>query len=55
MPISVTMPVRWVVRISAFEGLVIMAFCSPMMKHSSITVAGTNSHWCCPRVAADQA
>ncbi|MNT56706.1 hypothetical protein D3C72_1940290 [compost metagenome] len=37
-------------RISAFESLVIMAFCSPMMKHSSITVAGTNSHWCCPRL-----
>ncbi len=45
MPISVTIPVMWVVRISAWEILVIMAFCRPMMKHSTITVAGTNSHW----------
>ena len=40
---SVMVPVRWVVRISALEILVISAFCKPMMKHSNMTVAGTNS------------
>jgi hypothetical protein len=32
--------VTWVVRISAFDILVISAFCRPMMKHSSSTVRG---------------
>ena len=40
---SVTMPVTCVVRISAFDSLEITAFCGPIMKHSSSTVAGTNS------------
>ena len=35
------MPVMCVVRISAPESFVIVAFCSPMMKHSSVTVTGT--------------
>ena len=36
------MPVMWVVRITALESLVAIAFCSPMMKHSSTTVKGTS-------------
>ena len=43
---SVIMPVTWVVRISARDSLVIMAFCKPMTKHSSETVIGANSHLC---------
>ncbi|MNN22244.1 hypothetical protein D3C81_1355950 [compost metagenome] len=47
IPMSVTMPVTCVVRISAFDNLVTRAFCKPMMKQSTMTVAGTNSHsWC---------
>ena len=42
MPMSVTMPVMWVVRISSRDSLEITAFCKPMMKHSSSTVSGTN-------------
>ena len=42
MPMSVTSPVMCVVRISARDSLVMSAFCSPMMKLSSITVSGTN-------------
>ena len=33
MPMSVIMPVAWVVRMRAPEILVIVAFCIPMMKH----------------------
>ncbi|MCY1549708.1 hypothetical protein D9M68_858920 [compost metagenome] len=40
MPRSVTMPVMCVVRISALEILVTIAFCSPMMKLSTSTVVG---------------
>ncbi|MNY80026.1 hypothetical protein D3C86_2209070 [compost metagenome] len=36
------MPVMCVVRISALDTLVISAFCRPMMKHSTVTVSGTN-------------
>ncbi len=43
MPISVTMPVIWVVRTSALESLVMIAFCRPMMKHSRTTVSGTKN------------
>lgn len=39
MPISVTIPVRCVVRITDFESLVIIAFCNPIVKHSNITVS----------------
>ena len=42
MPMSVTRPVTWVVRISDLDTLVMTAFCKPIMKHSSITVTGTN-------------
>src|SRR3990167_2464721 len=41
------MPVIWVGRISALESLVISSFCKPMMKHSNITVSGTNSPVIC--------
>ena len=34
---SVTMPVTWVVRICASEILVMIAFCSPIVKHSTAT------------------
>ena len=51
MPISVMTPVIWVVRISALESLVISAFCKPMMKHSSITVSGTNRPVICANAA----
>ena len=37
------MPVMCVVRISAPDSFVIVAFCSPMMKHSSVTVTGTKN------------
>ena len=40
---SVSVPVMWVVRISARESLETTAFCRPKTKHSSMTVAGTNS------------
>ncbi|CPP87253.1 Uncharacterised protein [Burkholderia pseudomallei] len=37
------MPVMCVVRISAFESFVMIAFCKPMMKHSRTTVTGTKN------------
>lgn len=43
MPMSVIMPVTWVVRIWAAEILVMMAFCRPMVKHSTATK--TRSRW----------
>ena len=41
MPKSVTMPVMWVVRITDDDILLTVAFCKPIMKDSSSTVAGT--------------
>src|SRR5450830_1872964 len=41
MPISVRIPVTWVVRISASESLLMTAFCRTMMKASSMMVSGT--------------
>ena len=43
MPISVTIPVTCVVRISACEIFVMIAFCKPMVKQSRSTVTGSNS------------
>ncbi len=40
MPMSVTVPVMWVVRTAAPEMIEVTALCMPMMKHSSITVVG---------------
>jgi hypothetical protein len=39
MPMSVTIPVRCVVRITASEIFVIMAFCNPIVKHRRTTVS----------------
>ena len=41
MPMSVTMPVTWVVRISAFDSALMTAFCQPMINASRITVTET--------------
>ena len=42
MPKSVTRPVTCVVRISALGILVMTAFCSPMMKHSSSAASSSS-------------
>ena len=41
MPMSVTVPVRCVVRTAAPEMMEVTALCRPMMKQSSMTVMGS--------------